>query len=148
MNIVRLTFVAIPLLWSLVVCAQNERTIGFACGEAGAPSSIVIEMEELIKDQNIDSIGLFLYSEEVAEMVLAKVVLEYFVRNEQWQIDQRIQQRIHKIHSIDFIVPYCSGCSQPMESITIRELDPTKCELLICSQIQTWLEEMSRKSRE
>lgn len=98
-------------------------------------------MEELIQTQSIDSITAMLYSEDVVDMVLAKVTLEYFLRNAEWQIGYRFQQRMHDIERVNFEVPYCSGCTPPQQVFRVSDLDPMRCEVLLCSQLQHWLDQ-------
>lgn len=99
---------------SIVSYGQNDNRddsiVGFACGEAGGPTQLVVKMTELVKEKKYEEISSLLTSKNTGELYLAILVLERLNSRNLYSLSEEQKNRISKYKSSALPLYNCVGC--------------------------------------
>ena len=98
-----------------------NQMVGFGCGFAGEPSTIVQTVSNLIDTEDYLKIVQLLDSENNAEKFLAVVVCEKLSELNKIKITNDQKEKISSIHNSDALVSVCSGCTY-WDQLTLKKM--------------------------
>ncbi len=140
-------FSLIFFLFSLSIFSvtAQKNTVGFHCGFAGAPSTEVVSMEELLKINDVESIRKGLVSPTSSIRFLSVIILERLEKRGLIEFTKKDKIEILNNYSNEYPVNVCNGCLGD-DFIKLSKLLADKKGLSFRKQAEEWADNVIEKS--